>query len=270
MGSSWWRSALSRDLVSHHERRTREKSSGTRNGPHAPTGYGRQTALFCPLLAEDYEVWISANFGLEAAPIVWNGIPVLPGLGQSHGNETLPGHANAMFGEPRGGLVVTLYDTVIFDSDLFKRFNVACWTPIDHSPPPPPAITLLPQLPGDPDRDVSLRAVRARRVRPALRPARRRRGHLQADRVRRPRADAATRRRLPDRDGGGEQGATQPQVLPAGVRGVPRVPQDATRTPTSTCTPPWRRATPPARTSPPCSPRSRSPTTRSSTRTSTR
>ena len=95
------------------------------------------------MLAEEHEVWISANYGLEAAPLVWNGIPVLPGLGQTHGNETIPGHANAMFDELREGLVITLYDTPIFDPDIFKRLNVACWTPVDHCPPPPPVVTFF-------------------------------------------------------------------------------------------------------------------------------
>jgi len=113
------------------------------NGPHAPTGYGRQTAMFAQMLAQDHEVWISANYGLEAAPLVWNGIPVLPGLGQTHGNEALPGHVNAMFNGRDDGLVWTLYDTPVFDPDVFQRFNAACWTPIDHCPPPPPVISFF-------------------------------------------------------------------------------------------------------------------------------
>lgn len=105
------------------------------NAPWAPTGYGMQTALFTPKLAEHgYEVVISANYGLEAARLVWDGVPVLPGLGGSHGNETLPGHVKALFGNPRDGLVFTLYDTPVFDSELFKHLNCACWVPVDHDP----------------------------------------------------------------------------------------------------------------------------------------
>ncbi len=113
------------------------------NGPHAPTGYGTQTALFARQLAAHHEVSISANYGLEAAPIVWNGIPVLPGLGGDHGNTTLPGHIAAMFDNPRDGLVFTLYDTPVFDSALFARYNVACWTPVDHEPIPPGVVAFF-------------------------------------------------------------------------------------------------------------------------------
>jgi len=107
------------------------------NSPLAPTGYGGQTALFAPLLKDHYDLYLSTNYGLEAAPIIWNGIPVLPGLGGSHGNETIPGHIKAVFDNPREGLVVTLYDTPVFDPNLFKRLNTACWTPVDHNPTPP-------------------------------------------------------------------------------------------------------------------------------------
>lgn len=113
------------------------------NSPLAPTGYGQQTALFAPKLAEHYKLYLSANYGLEAAPIIWKSIPVFPGLGGDHGNATLPGHVTAAFGEPRDGLVVTLYDTPVFDSNLFKRFNVACWTPVDHNPIPPAVVAFF-------------------------------------------------------------------------------------------------------------------------------
>lgn len=104
------------------------------NAPWAPTGYGAQTALFAPRLSEHYRLTLSSNYGLEAAPIVWRGIPVLPGLGGDHGSATVPGHAIAAFEEPRDGLVVTLYDPPALDPDVFSRFNVLCWTPVDHEP----------------------------------------------------------------------------------------------------------------------------------------
>lgn len=113
------------------------------NSPLAPTGYGAQTALFAPLLNEHYDVFLSANYGLEAAPIIWNEIPVLPGLGGDHGNATIPGHINAVFGKPRDGLLLTLYDTPVFDSSIFRHLNVACWTPVDHNPAPPAVIAFF-------------------------------------------------------------------------------------------------------------------------------
>lgn len=113
------------------------------NAPHTPTGYGKQCALFAPMLAEDHEVFISANYGIEGAPQVWRGIPVLPGLGGTHGNEAIPGHVMAVFDGPREGLVLTLYDTPVFDPKIFQRLNVACWTPVDHTPPPPAVVAFF-------------------------------------------------------------------------------------------------------------------------------
>lgn len=107
------------------------------NAPWVGSGYGVQTALFTPMLAEHYNIAISANYGLEGAVLAWSGIPVLPGLGQDHGNLSLPGHIRNYFGEPRGGLVVTLYDVPPFDSRMFAQHDVACWVPVDHAPATP-------------------------------------------------------------------------------------------------------------------------------------
>lgn len=107
------------------------------NAPFVPTGYGQQTALFAPLLAEHYETFLSANYGLDAAPITWKGITVLPGIGQTHGDETLPEHVGALFDHPRDGLVFTLYDVDAFDPKALAPFNSVCWTPVDHNPVPP-------------------------------------------------------------------------------------------------------------------------------------
>lgn len=113
------------------------------NAPIAPTGYGQQTALFAPLLNEHYQVILSANYGLESAPIVWKDIPVLPGLGADHGNATIPGHITAGFEKPRDGLLVTLYDAQVFDPAIIKRLNAVCWTPVDHCPAPPRLIAFF-------------------------------------------------------------------------------------------------------------------------------
>src|SRR5215207_7797268 len=113
------------------------------NAPFAPTGYGQQTALFAPPLAEHYDLFLSANYGLEAAPIAWRGIPLLPGMGQTAGNETLPAHVSAVFDDPREGIVFTLYDTPPFDPKLFAHWNTVCWAPVDHNPVPPAVVAFF-------------------------------------------------------------------------------------------------------------------------------
>ncbi len=111
------------------------------NAPWSPTGYGNQTGLFAPALAEHYKLAISSFYGLEGAPIVWNGIPVLPGIGGDFGGEYLVRHARQHFaGDPRGGLVVTLMDVWVLDAQWASQVNMACWCPIDHEPPPPKVV----------------------------------------------------------------------------------------------------------------------------------
>jgi glycosyltransferase involved in cell wall biosynthesis len=117
------------------------------NAPWAPTGYGVQTGLFAPMLAEHYEVAISAFYGLEGAPIKWDGIPVLPGLGGEYGNlGTLEQHAASYFGgDPKGGLVLTLMDVWVLEPKVGRGVNMACWTPVDHEPAPPKVVEFFMQ-----------------------------------------------------------------------------------------------------------------------------
>lgn len=69
--------------------------------------------------------------------IPYHGIPVLPGLGQTHGDQMIGPHAENFFGSKRGGLVLTLYDVWAFNPKVWRELNLACWVPIDHEPAPP-------------------------------------------------------------------------------------------------------------------------------------
>jgi glycosyltransferase involved in cell wall biosynthesis len=114
------------------------------NAPWAPTGYGMQTATLARCLKEHYDLAISTFYGLEGAPITWEGIPVLPGLGGQFGLEGLIQHAEKFFGGDRkGGIVVTLMDVWVLDPTLAQELRMACWTPVDHAPPPPRVVTFL-------------------------------------------------------------------------------------------------------------------------------
>ncbi len=105
----------------------------------SPTGYGQQTALFTPMLS-DYlsgELNISSFYGLDGAPLRWNNIPVLPGMPSEFGNMSLVPHARELWGEARGGMVVTLMDVWVLQSEVIRQLNTACWVPVDHEPVPP-------------------------------------------------------------------------------------------------------------------------------------
>jgi glycosyltransferase involved in cell wall biosynthesis len=108
------------------------------NAPWAPTGYGQQTGLFTPYLAQHYDLAISSFYGLEGAPIKWEGIPVFPGVGGEYGSLSLEAHAARYFGgNPRDGLVVTLMDVWVLEAKRLAELNCACWVPVDHEPAPP-------------------------------------------------------------------------------------------------------------------------------------
>lgn len=108
------------------------------NSPWAATGYGAQTALFAPRLAETYDVAISAFYGLEGARLAWKNLVVFPGVGRTYGNEVLGGHVERFFGgDRRAGLILTLMDVWVLDPKLMQTFNTACWCPVDHDPVPP-------------------------------------------------------------------------------------------------------------------------------------
>jgi glycosyltransferase involved in cell wall biosynthesis len=118
---------------------TRPKLLWHSNAPHAPTGYGMQTALFAPRIAEHYDMAISSFWGVEGAPIVWEGIPVFPGMGGgTFGEEWLLAHAERFFGgDARDGLVLTLMDVWVLNPKIMAQMNSAAWVPVDHEPAPP-------------------------------------------------------------------------------------------------------------------------------------
>ncbi len=114
------------------------------NSPYAPTGYGNQTGLFAPLLSERYDLAISSFYGLEGSRILWNDIPVYPGLGGEYGNDYLVEHAARHFGgNPRDGLVLTLMDVWVLEPEMVANLNCACWVPVDHEPAPPSVVNFF-------------------------------------------------------------------------------------------------------------------------------
>lgn len=115
------------------------------NAPFSPTGYGAQTGLFAPRIAKHYELAISAFYGIEGARIVWNDIPVFPGLGGEYGNGCLLDHARSHFGGLRDGITLTLMDVWVMRAQMAAQLNMACWVPVDHEPAPPAVLAFFQQ-----------------------------------------------------------------------------------------------------------------------------
>lgn len=109
------------------------------NAPWAGTGYGTQTALFAPRVADlGYDLAFSAFFGLQGRRLNWvagNGKPymVYPRGRDAYGNDVLVAHAAHWFGR-RSGLVVLLTDPWVIDARIAKETDMLAWIPVDHQP----------------------------------------------------------------------------------------------------------------------------------------
>lgn len=111
------------------------------NAPWSPTGYGVQTDLFATRLAQDFDVAVSAFYGLEGNRLSYKDLPVYPCEGGTYGNESIEPHAKRHFhGDPKAGLVTTLMDVWVLNPKIWKELRVASWVPVDHEPAPPPVV----------------------------------------------------------------------------------------------------------------------------------
>lgn len=121
------------------------------NSPTAATGYGQQTGLLAPLLAEHgHDVAISAFYGIQGSVLRWAppagghafnlyGCNVHP-----YGDDIVLAHARNHFGgDLRAGWVVGLIDAWVFNPDQFQEAHTAWWVPIDHEPCPPRVLDFL-------------------------------------------------------------------------------------------------------------------------------
>jgi glycosyltransferase involved in cell wall biosynthesis len=79
------------------------------------------------------EFTISA-FRYSGMPLDWNGLQVLPGSIDAHGNDILISHAHRAFGDPLGGVVIGLHDIWVLKAPIISALNFASWCPVDHEP----------------------------------------------------------------------------------------------------------------------------------------
>lgn len=99
------------------------------------TGYGQQAALWCPVLAAaGHEVTISSFAGLQGRELEWEGLKILPGSREAHGNDFLGVRAAHWLHEGGPGLVFILCDTWTVNPAVIRGAPVAMWTPVDCEP----------------------------------------------------------------------------------------------------------------------------------------
>jgi glycosyltransferase involved in cell wall biosynthesis len=110
------------------------------NAPWAASGYGEQTALFVPRLAElGHELAVVCNYGLQGRETRWNGITCYPSDGQ-WGNVNLPVYAEQFEADQ----VIILCDAFVLKPSVWpEELHAAVWAPVDHYPIPPPVLGVL-------------------------------------------------------------------------------------------------------------------------------
>lgn len=116
------------------------------NAPTVDSGYGDQTRINAPRVAALVDnLTISAYYGLQGFSL-----PATDGIAVLHtaeddpwGNYTIEGHAQALFGKPDAGLVITLLDYWVMEPEVMRRMKVGAWLPIDHDPTPPAVVKTL-------------------------------------------------------------------------------------------------------------------------------
>lgn len=114
------------------------------NAPWASTGYGQQTSQVVRRLAADkHQVAIAANYGLEAAPTVWDAdgqpVKIYPRGQEQWSNDVIPAHMHEWSDRAPDvpPLLITLFDVWVFKGPRWADWPVLSWVPIDHMPAPP-------------------------------------------------------------------------------------------------------------------------------------
>lgn len=106
------------------------------NAPWNHSGYGGQTALFAPRIADlGHDIAVVANYGLQGGIVDWKGIPVYPRGGHVHGLDGMVSAAKHF----NPDIIVTLYDLWAFEGHEFGTHWVP-WIPVDTDPAGPATV----------------------------------------------------------------------------------------------------------------------------------
>ncbi len=98
------------------------------NSPWNRSGYSTETALFAPRLRDlGHEMILFANYGLQGSPSEWQGMTVLPGGLDDHGNDIISAHAR--YAKP--DLVLVLNDAWPHAPEVYAELPAAFWAPVD-------------------------------------------------------------------------------------------------------------------------------------------
>lgn len=111
------------------------------NAPWVGSGYGTQTGLFAPLIAEQlpgYRVAFGAFYGLKGSRLGWvsaAGKPyiVYPGGKDAYANDVVGAHFKHWC-QGDQGMMMLLTDPWVMNPAIISRIPTLAWVPIDHDP----------------------------------------------------------------------------------------------------------------------------------------
>jgi glycosyltransferase involved in cell wall biosynthesis len=114
--------------------RSRGRMLWCSNAPWVPSGYGVQTRLFVPRIANaGFDTAIVPFFGLMGGPIGWQGIKLYPGSGHKTAQDILGAHARDF----QADFVIFHADAWVLDFNLLGRgIRIVPWFPVDSDPIP--------------------------------------------------------------------------------------------------------------------------------------
>ena len=98
------------------------------NSPHAPTGYGQQTAqLVSRMLADQHKVAIVSNYGNESAVSDWGDATIFPRGWDAYNNDVVePTFLEWQRMHPDyAHLMMTLYDVWVYQGEAWDKYPVA-------------------------------------------------------------------------------------------------------------------------------------------------
>ena len=110
------------------------------NAGWSTSGYGIQTGILTPpLAAAGHEVTIASYYGLQGAPLIKDGIRVLPPLVDAYLNDIIESHMLDTGAEA----LITLMDIWVLNPQIYGNLPWCAWVPVDSEPMLPQTLTAL-------------------------------------------------------------------------------------------------------------------------------
>ena len=116
------------------------------NAPFATTGYGTQTKQVVERLQRHgHAVAVNANYGVQGAKMMWEGVPLFPMGVEMYSNDTVkPNFASWKASNPgQPAQCIVLFDAWTMPQKMYEGVPTSVWCMVDHQPIPPAVLNVL-------------------------------------------------------------------------------------------------------------------------------